>query len=149
MSKQYINKQELHDELVKSKTQGQPTVAVCNMFREMSDHILRSPRFRNYPHDIKEDMGTEALIKCIKQISTYNADKPDCCFAYFSRCVYCAIIDYLRKHYRRINNERQYLRDYADEIEQQSPKTAKMIRDRLLDEDNTYRLERTSTPWAM
>lgn len=114
----------------------------------MTSHILRSPRLRDYPHDIKEDMGSDAMIKCIKQIANYDDTKPDCCFAYYSRCIYCAITDYLRKYYRRLNNERQYLRDYANEIEQDYPGKARMIRDRLLDEDTTHRIERTSTPWA-
>lgn len=147
-AKQYIDKQELHDELCKSKQTGQPTVGVCEMFRRMSDHVLRSPKFRGYPKDIREDMGTESLIKCINQIANYDDTKPDCCFAYFSRCVYCAIIDYLRKYYRRLNNERQFMRDYADWIEQESPRTARAIRNNLLDENTTHQIERTSKPWA-
>lgn len=99
------------------------------MFRRIIDGMMSGPRFRGYDFHMKQDMASFTLEKCIRNIKNYRKERKASCFSYFTRCVECGIVEYLRKHYKRVNAMRELMLDAADEVEHIDPLAAKKIRD--------------------
>lgn len=57
---------------------------------------------------MKEEMLQEACLKIIRNLKNMKQDKRSSFFSYWSCCCYSAFINYLRKHYRRINHKREF-----------------------------------------
>lgn len=83
------------------------------MFKLMVNHILRSKSFSNYNQDLKDDLASHALEKCIKNIKNYKKEKADVCFNYYTRTIFCAFMDVLGKYYKHKNliRELEEMRD--------------------------------------
>lgn len=60
---------------------------------------------------MKEEMAQEACMKIIKSLKNMRGDKRSSFFSYWSCCCYSAFINYLTKHYRRINRKRKLFYD--------------------------------------
>lgn len=115
MKNKYQDPKELSEELIRSQRSGQPSVRLCEIFRCMAEHFLHSPRYARYPPDVKEDLVSACLIKCIKSIKNYKPDDQDSNpFSYYTRTIettiwtqlkrrakYSAMIDELTKQYLR------------------------------------------------
>ena len=56
-------------------------------------------------------MAQEACLKIIRNLHNMKEEKRKSFFSYWSCCCYSAFITYLRKHYKRTNEQRQYLLD--------------------------------------
>ena len=125
----YLKSEDLAIELEKSQQQGSPTEQVCEYFKMIATHLLGDSRYRNYPKDLHEDMVSEAVLKCIKNIKNFKKEYADRCFNYFTRCCEHAIWTLLSKHYKHVNLIRELTLDFADQVEQYSLSLAKQIRD--------------------
>lgn len=80
----------------------------------IATHLLGDSRYRNYPKDLHEDMVSEAVLKCIKNIKNFKKEYADRCFNYFTRCCEHAIWTLLSKHYKHVNLIRELTLDFAD-----------------------------------
>jgi DNA-directed RNA polymerase specialized sigma subunit len=89
-----------------SQRQGAPTVRLCEMFREMATRILGKSAYRGYDRSTKEDLASEAVLKCIKAVKNYKPERRASCFAYYTRVIDTSNFDQLEKHYRQINIKR-------------------------------------------
>ena len=98
------------------------------MFKLMISHILRHSNFANYHTDLKEDLASIALEKCIKNIKNYKKEKADVCFNYYTRTIFCAFLDGLGKYYKHKNLIRE-LEAQRDAAMMQQPMHAKNITD--------------------
>ena len=76
--------------------------------------MLGDSHYRNYPRELQEDMVSNALLKCIKNIHNYKPERAATCFNYFTRCVEHSFWDTLAKHYKQQNIQRELLRAYMD-----------------------------------
>lgn len=56
-------------------------------------------------------MAQEACLKIIRNLKNMKEEKRKSFFSYWSCCCYSAFVTYLRKHYKRTNEQRQYLLD--------------------------------------
>lgn len=99
------------------------------MFRKIIDGMMSGPRFRGYDFHMKQDMASFTLEKCIRNIKNYRKERKASCFSYFTRCVECGIVEYLRKHYKRVNAMRELMLNAAEGVEAIDPVAAKKIRD--------------------
>jgi len=99
------------------------------MFRTIAQRLMGDSRFRNYPTDIKEELISESLLRCISNIKNYKPEYRDKCFSYFTRCCETSCFAYLKRHYRYLNIKRDLAIDFADEVESYSPEMAQRIRD--------------------
>ena len=57
---------------------------MCEMFRTIATNMLRGARFHGYPKELKADMESAALEKCIRSYPNVTPDKADSCFAYMT-----------------------------------------------------------------
>lgn len=127
--KPYLTSQQLAEELEKSQKLGQPTIKVCEYFRLIANHLLGDSRYKRYPKDMQEDMASDALLKCIKNIKNFKPQYADFCFCYFTRCVEHSFWTTLAKHYRYMNNQRNLILDYAESMMPVFPKAAQQLID--------------------
>lgn len=56
-------------------------------------------------------MAQEACLKIIKSLKNMDESRHAQFFSYWSCCCYSAFLNYLKKHYRRINRKRQIFLD--------------------------------------
>ena len=129
----YLTSQQLAEALEESQKLGRPTEQVCQYFSMIATHLLGDSRYARYPADMKEDMKSEALLKCIKNIKNYMKEYADKCFNYYTRCTEHAFWQVLSKHYKQMNITRELTLEAADIIEQNGdPITAQALRDKQM-----------------
>ncbi len=124
----YLTNEQLAEALEEAQALGQPTEKVCNYFRLIADHLLGDFRYRHYSKEMREDMASEALLKCIKNIKNYKKEFADKCFNYFTRCIEHSFWRTLYLYYRNINLQRDLVLQYADELAKISPQAADTLR---------------------
>lgn len=128
----YLTSAQLSEALEESQKLGRPTEQVCQYFKLIAQHLLGDSRYRNYHKDLHEDMISDAILKCIRNIKNYKPEYADCSFNYFTRCVEHSFWTTLGKHYKHMNNVRNISLDMADQLEELSPTLAKKIRDKQM-----------------
>lgn len=133
----YLTSQQLAIELEKSQHQNAPTEQVCIYFKMIAQHLMGDSRYRNYPHDLQEDMISDAVVKMIKNIHNYKPQYKDKCFNYWTRCCEHSFWSTLGKHYKYMNMVRQMTLDFADSLEPYSPQLAQQIRDKQITVQHT------------
>ena len=104
--KLYISPRDLEDALLDSQARGEPTVALCRLFRLLISHYLLSPRYFCYSAVDKEDMGSQAFVKCLKNVKNFRSGRGNP-VSYFLGAIQCACLDWLSKHYRQTNLKRE------------------------------------------
>ena len=103
----------------------------------IATHMLGDSRYRNYSSEMKDDMASAALLKCIKNIHNYKKERAATCFNYYTRCTEHAFWEVLGKHYKQMNLQRELTRQYADRLQSLNTDEANKIRESLLKEDTT------------
>lgn len=91
------------------------------MFREMATRILGKSAYRGYDRSTKEDLVSEALLKCIKAVKNYKPERRASCFAYYTRAIETSNFDQLEKHYRQINIKRALTEKAAQSVADYNP----------------------------
>ena len=72
------------------------------MLRQISTHLLGDSKYRRYSKHMKEDMCSEALVKCLKNVKNFKPEKGSA-FNYMTRCTEWAFWQVLAKHYKQLN----------------------------------------------
>lgn len=98
----YIDADELRDALIESQHAGEPTVRLCNLLRLLISHFLAGPRWSGYDASTREDLASAALVKCLKNVKNFKAEKSSA-FTYMTLCCQTSCIDFLSKHYTQKN----------------------------------------------
>lgn len=114
MSK-YLSSEQLSKALIESQQLGHPTEEVCNYFKMIAQHLLTCGKFKGYHRDLKEEMISEALLKCIKNIKNFKSEYSDKSFNYFTRCVEHAFFATLDKYYKHKNLIDELILEYSEE----------------------------------
>ena len=108
----YISNNDLMNEyaawLSSAATSEERTVSerFALMMTKIAERILTSRYFGGYPQTMRADMQQEACLKMIANLRNYRADKGSL-FSYLSRICFCSNATFLKKHYRRLNAERE------------------------------------------
>jgi len=69
----YIDKQDMYNEIVKYHETGIISEELHNMFFMMAKRIASKPRFHGYTW--KEDMITDAYLRCLKYVNAFKLTK--------------------------------------------------------------------------
>lgn len=104
--KNYINNADLLIELEKSRAQDKMTEKLGNMFKLLTKRYAEVPRFASYTYN--DDMQAYALLVIVKYWRTFNPEKSNNPFAFFTQAI-------KRAFFQFDNNERQQ-RDIRDEL---------------------------------
>lgn len=133
--KNYLEREELYKELLKWKEshpdidQRIPSEQLGAMFIKICDHMLRMGSFNRYPEQVKQDMKSFALYKCIRGLKTFKFDEfaEQRCFNYFTRAIYLSFLTELSKHYKQINIKRDLTERYLNQLYCLNPSTAEKL----------------------
>lgn len=83
--------------------------------------MLRSARFGGYSKELKEDLQSAALEKCLKCYKHVTPAKRATCFSYLTLACQCAFYGVLRKHYNQVNLVRELTLDRIARLERLDP----------------------------
>ena len=81
---------------------------------DIATKIMRTNSFSGYTDDMKQDMVSEAVLKCIKNLKNLKEDRRDSFFNYLTRCCYCAFYYFLSRHYKHVNIRRELVRNAVE-----------------------------------
>ncbi len=109
MSKHYIDKKEMYEEVIKTREQGRVTEKLGQMFMTLAENYSHDRKFREYERRygraFKEDLIATGLHACIKAAPKFNPEESDNPFGYFTTCLFRAYIGYLKKEYGYMNTK--------------------------------------------
>lgn len=103
-SKNYLNNADLMKEIIKSRAQDKMTDELANMFKVLAKKYASKGRFVNYTYN--EDLQAFALLTGVKVWRSFDPEKGNNPFAYFTQVFKAAFLQY-------DNNERKQ-RDIRD-----------------------------------
>lgn len=86
------------------------------MLMKISEKILNHSNFRNYPHELKEDMQSFFYYKIIKGLKNYNFEFNNP-FAFISMCCFNSFLAVICKHYKQLNIKRNLTEKMLEELE--------------------------------
>jgi DNA-directed RNA polymerase specialized sigma24 family protein len=97
---------------------GVITEELGKMLLEIATRFTNRPNWVGYPHEMKNDLISEAVLRMISQIHKFDItrDKPNP-FAYFSQICFHKYIMEAKKYYKQINIQRDLCEHYIEEIE--------------------------------
>ena len=108
-NKNYIDKKEMYDEVVKSQEQGKCSERLGYMFmllcEKYSHHYWFREYERRYGKAFKEDLLSAGLTACVRAWPKFDVNESNNPFSYFTTCVLRAYQGYLTKEYGWINTK--------------------------------------------
>lgn len=105
----YLNNKDLLAEVILSKQNDQMTDKLAKMLTLLCDRYSRKGNFVNYSY--LEDMRSYAMLMLVKTWSSFNPEKSDNPFAYFSQCIKNSFIQYLNQEKKQRNIRDELLVD--------------------------------------
>ena len=89
------------------------------MMMAIANKLLNHSNFRNYPHELKQDMASYFYYKLIRGLKNYNFEFSNP-FAWCTQCAWNAFLTVIGKHYKHINIKRDLLMRLSEELESYS-----------------------------
>lgn len=100
-SQYYIDRKELFSEVVKSKQTDQMTDRLAAMLNLLTKKYAMSPQFVGYTYN--DDMQGYAIMMLVKTWRSFNPEKSDNPFAFYTQCIKNSFRQYLNKEKRHRN----------------------------------------------
>lgn len=106
MARNYINNKDLYNALIEHRKNYDEAIAqgktppelpryICESFMAIGNGIAKKPRFSSYSW--KEDMISLGILDCVKYWKTFNPNKTDNPFAFFTAVFKAAFFRYNNK----------------------------------------------------
>lgn len=112
----YIDAEQLKGEWLKwrdSSTQIDERIItneLGQMILDIATHLTSHKQFVGYPQYMKDDMVSDGVMKCIKNLKNIKGEfNGRQIFNYLTRACFTAIYDYLSDHYKEVNLKRELL----------------------------------------
>lgn len=103
----YINPDELKNEVEITQRNKQCTDKLALFLIKLHKKVLNFPSFRNYSTYEKDEMMGYSLERFMKR-GIYTADANKNLFSYFTTGIYTNYQNYLKRYYKRLNQQREY-----------------------------------------
>lgn len=108
-NKNYLDKQEMMEELHRSHEQGKPTERLGEMFMVLCEKYSHNHMFRDYERRygraFKEDLLSSGLVSCSRAWNKFDVENFDNPFSFFTTCIFRAYIGFLSKEYNYGNTK--------------------------------------------
>jgi DNA-directed RNA polymerase specialized sigma subunit len=95
----YLNNKDLLAEIIKSKKEGQMSDKLARMLQMLCARYGSRGNFANYTYN--EDMQAYAMYMLVRTWSSFNPEKSNNPFAFFTQCVKNSFIQYLNQEKRQ------------------------------------------------
>ncbi len=117
----YLNNKDMLAEVIKSKEQDKMTDKLAHMLQLLSARYGKKGNWANYTYN--EDMQAYAMLMLVKTWRSFNPEKSNNPFAFFTQCIKNSFIQYL--------NQEKKQRDVRDSL----------LVDNGLSPSHTYQME--------
>lgn len=97
--KNYLNNKDLLAAVMESKEQGRMTERLAHMLQTLTNRYGRRANFSGYTYN--EDMQAFAMLMLVRTWNSFNPDKSNNPFAYFTQCIKSSFIQYLNQEKRQ------------------------------------------------
>lgn len=97
----YLNNKDLLAEVIKSKEKGEMTPKLAHMLSLLCTRYAKRANFINYTYN--EDMQAYALLMLVRTWNSFNPEKGDNPFAFFTQCIKHSFVQYLNQEKRQRN----------------------------------------------
>lgn len=108
-NKNYLDKQDMMEELRRSHEQGKPTERLGEMFMMLCEKYSHNHMFRDYERRygraFKEDLLSSGLVACSRAWDKFDIENFDNPFSFFTTCIFRAYIGFLSKEYNYGNTK--------------------------------------------
>lgn len=108
-NKNYIDKEDMMNELKLSHEKGRPTERLGEMFMLLCEKYSHNHMFRDYERRygraFKEDLLSSGLVACSRAWDKFDLEKYDNPFSFFTTCIFRAYIGFLSKEYNYGNTK--------------------------------------------
>ena len=98
---EYVNNKGLLEEFKISKARGEMTPALAKMLMLICERYARKGSYVSYTYN--EDMQAFALMNLVKSWKSFNPEKSNNPFAYFTSCITNSFLQYLNQERRHRN----------------------------------------------
>lgn len=95
----YLNNKELLAEVKKSKKKGQMSDTLARMLQLLCSKYAKKGNFVNYSYN--EDMQAYAMMMLVRTWNSFDPEKSNNPFAFFTQCVKNSFIQYLNQEQRQ------------------------------------------------
>ena len=95
----YLNNKELLVEVAKSKEKGRMSDTLAKMLQLLCSKYARKGNFVNYSYN--EDMQSYAMLMLVRTWNSFNPEKSNNPFAFFTQCIKNSFIQYLNQEKRQ------------------------------------------------
>ena len=103
----YIHPDDLKKEVDITQRNKQCTDKLATYLITLHKKVLNFPAFRTYSIDEKNEMMSYSLERILKR-GIYTADINKNLFAYFTSGIFTNYQNYLKRYYKRLNQQREY-----------------------------------------
>ena len=103
----YIHPDDLKNEVEITQRNKQCTDKLAMFLIMLHKKVLNFPTFRCYSIDEKNEMMSYSLERFMKR-GIYTADINKNLFSYFTSGIYTNYQNYLKRYYKRLNQQREY-----------------------------------------
>lgn len=97
----YLNKRDMLRELENSKSQNKMTNELAKMLMLLCDRYAKKPSFANYTY--VDDMKGYAIMMLVRTWTSFNAEKSDNPFAFFTQCIHHSFVQFLNQEKKQRN----------------------------------------------
>jgi DNA-directed RNA polymerase specialized sigma subunit len=95
----YLNNKDLLKQVLLSKEQGQMTNELAKMLTLLTARYGKKGNFANYTYN--EDMQAYAMMMLVRTWNSFNPEKSNNPFAFFTQCIKNSFIQYLNQEKRQ------------------------------------------------
>lgn len=111
----YVNPQDLQKEIIKSQKQKACTNELAIMCQKIMDNVIKWPRFRYKPQDLKDEMMSFAWFRFLKN-DLYNINPNKNCFCYITTGFYLNCLKRAETLHKKAINELKLKQKMMEEI---------------------------------
>lgn len=97
----YLTNKELLAEVINAKQKGVMTNNLANMLMMLTRKYAKKGNFVNYTYN--EDMVSYALMMLVRTWNSFNPEKSDNPFAFYTQCIKNSFVQYLNQEKRQRN----------------------------------------------
>lgn len=95
----YLNNKDLLAEVLKSKEQGQMTQKLATMLQLLTSRYAKRGNFSGYTFN--DDMQAYAMLMLVRTWNSFDPEKSNNPFAFFTQCIKNSFIQYLNQEKRQ------------------------------------------------
>lgn len=114
---QYCKNSDLLREVLEYKRTGKVSNKLGEYFLAIAWHLTGHSNFRQYSYALKEDFVGLGVMKMVKGLDSFNPEKSNNPFAYFTQICWNSFVYSCKEYYKQINIKKQVFENYLISVQ--------------------------------